>query len=78
MKENGFHWLENEFPLSRIRSLFKKWFPLISVTVSAIRKELSRKVDGFHYRKNPSPITVMKDSLKNPFLLHGKKAYRLY
>ena len=71
MEENGFHWLEK-------MSLFKKWFPLISVTVSAIRKELSRKVDGFYCRKNPSPITVMKDSLKNPFALHGKKAYRLY
>ena len=48
MEENGFDRLENEFPLVRIRSAFKKWFPLISVTVLANRKELSSKVDGFH------------------------------
>ena len=43
MEENGFHWLENEFPLVRIRSVFKKWFPLISVTVLNSRKELSSR-----------------------------------
>ena len=32
--KNGFHLLENDFSLARIRSVFKKWFPLISVTVS--------------------------------------------
>ena len=48
MEENGFHWLENEFPLARIRSAFKKWFPLTSVAVLASRKELSSKVDSFH------------------------------
>ena len=48
MGENGFHELENEFPLARIRSVFKKWFPLISVKVSVSRKELSSKVYGFH------------------------------
>ena len=46
--KNGFHLLENKFALARIRSVFKKWFPLISVTVSASRKELSSKIDGFH------------------------------
>ena len=58
--------------------MFKKWLPLISVTVSASRKELSSKVDGFHYRENPSPIAEMKDLLKNIFPLDGKKAYGLY
>ena len=43
MKNNVFHQLENEFPLARIRSVFKKWFPLISVTVLASRKELSSR-----------------------------------
>ena len=38
---------ENEFPLARIRFVFKKWFPLISMTVLASRKEPSSKVDGF-------------------------------
>ena len=36
------------FPIARTRSVFKKKFPLISVTVSASMKELSSKVDGFH------------------------------
>ena len=48
MEENGFHWLENDFPQVRIRSVFKKCFPLLSVTISGSRKELSGKVDGFH------------------------------
>ena len=46
-KKNYFYKLENEFPLARIRSIFKKWLPLISVMVLASRKELSSKVDGF-------------------------------
>ena len=33
MEQNGFHLLENEFPLAAIRFVFKKWFPLISVTL---------------------------------------------
>ena len=37
----------NEFLLARIKSVFKNWFPLISVTVLPNRKELSSKVDGF-------------------------------
>ena len=51
MEKNGFHWLENEFPLARIRSAFKKWFPLMSAAVSASRKEHSSKVDGFTKEK---------------------------
>ena len=47
MEENGFHKLENEFPLARN----KVWFPLMSVMVSASRKKLSSKVEGFHYKK---------------------------
>ena len=74
MEENGFHELENEFLLARIRSVLKKWLPLISVTVSASRKELSSKVDRFHQRENPSPIAGNKDLLKNTvplsFALH--------
>ena len=78
MEENGFHQLENQFPPARKRFVFKKWFPLKSVTVSASRKELSSKVEGFHQRENPSTIAGMKDSIKNTFPLDGKKAYRLY
>ena len=39
---------KNEFLLARIRSVFKKWFHLISVTFSASRKELPSEVDGLH------------------------------
>ena len=78
MEENGFHQLENKFTLARIRSVFKKWLTLISVTVSVSKKELSIKIDGFHERENPSPIAGMKDSLKNTFPLDGKRAYHLY
>ena len=48
------------------------------MTVSASRKELSSKVDGFNYRENPSPIAGMKDSLKNTFPLDEKKTYGFY
>ena len=48
MEENGFHLLQNEFPLASLRSVFEKWFPPISVTVSASRKDLSSKADGLH------------------------------
>ena len=65
---NGRKW----FPLAIIRLVFKKWFLLISVTVSASKKELSSKVDVFHYIGNPSPIAVMNDSLKNTFPLYGE------
>ena len=40
MEENGFQQLENKFPLATLRSVFKKLFPLISVTVLASRKKL--------------------------------------
>ena len=70
---NGFHELENELLLARIRSVFKKWFPFISVTVSPSRKEFSSKIDGFHWRENPSPIGRMKDLLRNKFPLDGIK-----
>ena len=36
---------ENEFPPAKIRLVFKIWFPLMSVTFSASRKELSSRVD---------------------------------
>ena len=42
------------------------------MTVSASRKELSSKADGFHERENPSIIIGMKNSLKNPFPRYGK------
>ena len=73
MEENGFHLLQNEFPLASLRSVFEKWFPPISVTVSASRKDLSSKADGLQRRKNPSPKAGMKASLKNTFPLDGKK-----
>ena len=64
---------ENELPLARIRSVFKKWFPLMSVTISASRKVQSSKVGGYHLRENLSPIAGTKDSLKNTFPIEGKK-----
>ena len=50
IEENGFHLLEIKLKLARIRSVFKEKgiSGIISVTVSASRKELSSKVDGFH------------------------------
>ena len=74
MEENGFYLLENELPLARIMSVFKKWFPLISVTVLASRKELSSIVDSFQKRANPSPIAGMKDSLKKYVTTRRKKS----
>ena len=48
IRDNERKWFpKNEILLARIRSVFKKWFLLISATVSASRKELSSKVDGF-------------------------------
>ena len=38
MEQNDFHQLENEFSLARIRSVFKKWFPHMSVTVFLVEK----------------------------------------
>ena len=61
MEENGFHKLENQFPTARIRSGFKNWFPLITVTISASRKKLSNQVTVSIREKNPSPIAGMKD-----------------
>ena len=66
------------FTIAKIRFVFKKWFRHISVTVSAGRKELSSKIDGFYYTKNSFPIAGMRDLLKNTFALDGKKAYGLY
>ena len=42
------------------------------MTVWTSRKELSKKLDGFHYRENPSSIAEMKHSLKNTFPLDQK------
>ena len=38
MEENDFHYLENEFSLARIRSVFKEWFPHMSMTVLLVEK----------------------------------------
>ena len=73
VEENSFHQLENEFRLARIRSVFKKWFPSISVTVLPNRKELWNKIDGFQQRENPFPKAGKKDSLKIRFCYKGKK-----
>ena len=73
MEENGFHQLENQFPPARISSVFKNWFPLM--TVSASRKKLSSKVTVSIREKNPSPIAGMKDSFKNTFPLGRKKSF---
>ena len=52
MEENGFHQLENQFPPTRISSVFKNWFPLTAVTVSASRKKLSSKGTVFSLERN--------------------------
>ena len=44
----------------------------MSVTVSAVRKEVSSKVDGFHQRENRE--NGIRHSLKNTFPLCGKTA----
>ena len=75
MEENSFHWPENQFPPAIISSVFKNWFPLITLTVSASRKKLSSKVKVFIREKNPSPIGGMKDSFKNKFPLDRRKAF---
>ena len=73
MEENGFHQLENQFPPARISSVFKNWFPLM--TVSASRKKLSSKVTVSIREKNPSPIAGMKDSFKNTFPRDRKRSF---
>ena len=73
MEENGFHQPENQFPQARISSVFKNWFPLM--TVSASRKKLSSKVTVSIREKNPSPIAGMKDSFKNTFPLDRKRSF---
>ena len=73
MEENGFHQPENQFPPARISSVFKNWFPLM--TVSASRKKLSSKVTVSIREKNPSPIAGMKDSFKNTFPRDRKRSF---
>ena len=78
MEENGFPQPENQFPPARISSVFKNWFPLIAVTVSAstlVEKKLSRKVTVLIRKKYPSPIAEMNDSFKNKFPLNRKKLF---
>ena len=74
MEENGFHKPENLFSVARIRFVFKNWFPLISVTLSASKKNLSHRRFP-QQRDNPSPIAGMKDSFKNTFPLDNKNAF---
>ena len=74
MEENG-HQPENQFPPTRISSVFKSWFLLIAVTVSSIRKELSSKVTVSIREKNRSPIAGMKDWFKYTFPIDRKKSF---
>ena len=78
MEENGFQKIrksENQFPPARISSVYKNWFPLTVVTVSAGRKKLSSKVTVFIWEKNPSPIVGKKNSFKNTFPLDRKENF---
>ena len=75
MKQNGFHEPENQFSPERISFVFKKWFPLIAVTVSVRRKKLSSKVTVFITEKNRTPTARMTDSFKIKFPLDRKKAF---
>ena len=75
MEENGFYKPENQFPPARISSVFKNWFPVIAVTVSASRKKLSSKVTVFIREEYPSPMARTKDSFKNKFPGDRKKAF---
>ena len=75
MEQIGFHYPENQFPPARVNSVFKNWFPLITVTVSTCRKKLSIKVTVSIIGKNPSPIATMKASFKTKFPLDRKKLF---
>ena len=77
MEGNGFHKPEIQFSPARISSVFKNWFPLIEVMVSASRKKLSSKVTVSIREKTPSPIAGMKDSFKNKIPLDKKSFLRL-
>ena len=68
MGENGFQ-ATKSVPLATISSVFKNWFPLISVTVSASKKNFQVKGE------NPSPIAGIQNSFNNSFVLNGKKAF---
>ena len=48
------------------------------MTVSASRKEISSKIDGFYQREYPPPMAGMKNSSKNTFRIDQKKAYGFY
>ena len=77
MEENGFHQPENQFPPARISSVFKNWFPLIALTVSASTKNQSNKKqvkNGLYLPENTFPLPGMTHSLKNTFLRFGKTA----
>ena len=77
---NGRKWFplaRKSFSTSKISSVFKNCFPLISVTVSGIRKKVSKKLDGFHKIQNPFPRAGIKHSFKNTFPLDGKKKLSL-
>ena len=76
MKENGFHYPENEFPPARISSVFKNWSQLM-MSVFDSRKTLSNKVTCSTREKNPSPIAGMKGSFTNTFPLDRKKKFSL-
>ena len=68
MGENGFQ-AAKSVPLATISSVFKNWFPLISVTVSASKKNFQVKGE------NPSPIAGIQNSFNKTFVLDGKKSF---
>ena len=68
MGENGFQ-ATKSVPLATISSVFKNWFPLISVTVSASKKIFQVKGE------NPSAITGIQNSFNNTFVLDGKESF---
>ena len=68
MGENGFQ-ATKSVSLATISSVFKNWFPLISVTVSASKKNFQVKGE------NPSAITGIQNSFNNTFVLDGKKSF---
>ena len=69
---------KNQFPPARISSVFKNWFPLIAVAVSAGRKKLSSKLTKKIREKSFSPIVGLKDSFKNTFPLDRKTDRKIY
>ena len=78
ISDNGRKWFplaRNQFALARISYVFKDWFPLIAVMVSASREKFASKVTVSIREKKSSPIAGIKNLFKNLFSLIRKKVF---